>query len=109
MILSFFSSSFDAYYRVISFLLNAVAFSFFFYGIYTLKKSPKEFLAKLFVNHRRTVISFFLLALSAVFIAIGYILTGLISISNPGTIIWEYTNLLAYSALAVFSIIFFVR
>lgn len=102
----FLYTSFDYWYRIVSLILNSASAIFLFYAVLTVSKNPEEFLSKLFIRAKRTIFAFIFLLIAAISIAIGYIITGIVSISNPGTMIWEYTNLIAYFFLTLFSILF---
>ncbi|MEM3193324.1 MAG: hypothetical protein QW292_14795 [Candidatus Parvarchaeota archaeon] len=104
---SFIFNGFDVYYRFISFALNLLAFIFLFIGIYRVKKNPSQMFAKIFVDPKRTISAFVFLFISAIAIAVGYLSTGVVSFYSPGTIIWEYANLVAYFGLMMFAVLFF--
>ncbi len=93
--------SFDFLYGIISLILGVLMLLFVLILRKKLNKNPMLFLTSFYIKkYKRYAFIFFFI--TTITLAINYIIATLISLNNPSTLIWEYGNVVLFSALTIF-------
>ena len=91
----------DFIYGIISLILGALMLLFIIMLRKKLHKNPTLFLSSFYIKKYKQF-AFVFFFLTTLVLAINYGITTFVSLSNPTTLIWEYGNIVLFTALTLF-------